>query len=92
MTMPAGAIIKKRVDRPVTPEPQPTTTNGKLLGRPRADARVLDVLQEKGDLMTVAEIAERLNISLDAAHNAVYRAQLRGLIERQYGYRVKAQP
>lgn len=91
MTMPPGAILKKRRDLPLGPHPQPTTARGKLIGRPRDDARLLAILKHD-ELMTAAEIAARLGISLGTTYQLLYRAQQRGLIERQFGYRPTSEP
>jgi predicted Rossmann fold nucleotide-binding protein DprA/Smf involved in DNA uptake len=68
---------------------QPRTKGGKLLGRPRGDARVLAVLGD--EWMPASEVAERLGLSLGAAYMALVRAERRGVIEHRYhrGYRVR---
>lgn len=85
MTMPHGAILKKRRDRPVTPEPAPRHKNGRLVGRPRGDDAILAVFKG-AEWLTLREIARRTSTSYTATAMAVYRARLRGLIERDHPF------
>jgi hypothetical protein len=93
MTMPAGAILRKPTSWRLSAAPQPTTPNGKLLGRPRGDRLLFDVLSTT-EWRTFQEIKEALGTSYGTVQQRLYRAKTRGTIElrRGVGYRLPRRP
>jgi transcriptional regulator with XRE-family HTH domain len=70
------------------PREQSRTNRERRLGPPRGDARVLAVLGNSW--MSAAGVAARLQISEAAAYRALWRGQVRGLIEHRAGGGYKA--
>jgi transcriptional regulator with XRE-family HTH domain len=70
---------------------QPRTSMGRLVGPPRADARILAVLRDTW--MSAHELATRLEISESAAYRALWRGVARGVVEHRSGggYRAREQ-
>jgi hypothetical protein len=89
VTLPAGAILKKPTNWRLSAAPQPTTRRGKLLGRPRGDRLLFDVLSAT-EWRTFQEIKEALGTSSMTTQQRLHRAKTRRTIvhRRGLGYRL----
>jgi hypothetical protein len=90
LTLPDGAILRKPTSWRLSASPQPTTPNGKLVGRPRGDRLLVDVLSTT-EWRTLREIKEALGTSYMTTQQRLHRAKTRGTIEhrRGVGYRIR---